>query len=70
MYLLLQPLVRQLQELHVCSEVDNEGNLPLHLAAEMGNLEALNDGLLHDDIWEDEEVCMLVHLTIIHIYTY
>ena len=37
--------------------MDNEGNLPLHLAAEMGNLEALNDGLLHDDIWKDEEVC-------------
>ena len=43
----------------MCSREDEDGNLPLHLAAKVGNLEALDSGLLDDDDdnWDEGEVC-------------
>ena len=47
----MQPLVRQLE--HLCLEKDKDGNTPLHLAASLGNLQAMESGLLNSEIWDE-----------------
>ena len=49
--LFVQPLVRQLE--HLCLEKDNDGNTPLHLAAGLGNMQAMENGLLNAEIWDE-----------------
>lgn len=47
----VQPLVRQLD--HLCKGKDKDGNTPLHLASGLGNLQAIENGLLNSEIWDE-----------------
>ena len=55
----VQTLVRQLGE-DLCFQPDKDGNIPLHLAAGIGNMAAVDGGLLNGELWggvegEEEE---------------
>ena len=50
-FLSIQPLVRQLD--HLCYKGDKDGNTPLHLAARLGNMQAVENGLLNSEIWDE-----------------
>ena len=39
----------------LCDKKDKDGNTPLHLAAMVGNMKAIEGGLLNDEIWSPEE---------------
>ena len=43
--------MRQLD--HLCFQGDREGNTPLHLAAGLGNMQAIDNGLLNAEIWDE-----------------
>lgn len=43
--------MRQLD--HLCFKGDREGNTPLHLAAGLGNMQAIDNGLLNAEIWDE-----------------
>ena len=51
---LIQPLVRQLE--HLCCRTDKDGNTPLHIAAMLGNVQAMDYGLLSTDICDDDDI--------------
>ena len=50
----IQPLVRQLE--HLCCKTDKDGNTPLHTAAMLGNIQAMDYGLLSPDICDDDDI--------------
>lgn len=39
----------------LCAKKDKDGNTPLHLAAMVGNMKAIESGLLNYEIWSPEE---------------
>lgn len=43
--------MRQLE--HLCHQRDKDGNTPLHLAASLGNIQAMENGLLNAEIWDE-----------------
>ena len=49
-----QTLVRQLGE-KLCFQQDQDGNSPLHLAAGLGNMAAVEGGLLSPELWCGEQ---------------
>ena len=50
----VQTLVRQLGE-ELCFQQDQDGNSPLHLAAGLGNMAAVEGGLLSPELWCGEQ---------------
>ena len=46
--------MRQLGE-ELCFQPDKDGNTPLHLAAGVGNIAAVEGGLLNTELWCEEE---------------
>ena len=53
-HLLPQSLVRQLRD-ELCSLRDEDGNTPLHIAAGNNNMQAIENGLLDPEIWDEDD---------------
>ena len=54
LYISMQPLVRQLGD-DLCFCKDKDGNTPLHLAAQIGNMQAIENGILSPEIWDEDD---------------